>query len=148
MRWQHHPLCMWFRPNLASPGAVTWEDNIIVFICGLDRTLLHREQLHEKSTLSSLYVIYTKPPSNGSSYVRSQNHRPCMCFILTLASPGAVTWEDIIIIFACGLDQSSLHQELLHEKSNSSSVYVVYTNPRFTGSYYMRSQHHCLLYVV
>ena len=148
MRWQHHHLCMWFTPNLASPGVVTWEDIIIVFICGLNRTLLHREQLHEKSTLSSLYVVYTKPPSNGNCYMRSQNHRLCMWFILTLASPGAATWEVNIIVFVCGLDEHSLHRELLHEKSKSSSLYVVDANPRFTGTYYMRSQHHCLLYVV
>jgi hypothetical protein len=48
---------MWFKPNLASPGAVTSDDNIIVFVCGLDQTSLHREQLLEKKTSSSLYVI-------------------------------------------------------------------------------------------
>ena len=121
MRRQHHHLCMWFRPNSVWLAAATRDDNIILFVCGLDRTLHHREQLHEKATLSSLYVVYTKPPSNGSCYMRSQNYRPCMWFILTLASPGAVTWEDNIIIFPCGLDQPSLHQELLHEKSTSSS---------------------------
>jgi hypothetical protein len=133
---------MWFRPNLASPGAALWEENIIVFVCGLDQTSIHRELLHEKSTSSSLYVGKTKPRFIGSCYSRRQHHR------------------------LCGLDQTSLHREQLHEKKTPSSLNVVLTKPaslgaatwgeniivsvcgldqtNLTGSSYMRRKHHRL----
>ena len=157
MRSQNHRLCIWFILTLASPGAVTWEVNIIVFVCGLDKPSLHRELLHEKSKSSSLYVVYTNPRFTGSYYMRSQHHcltgscymrnqrnRLCMSYYPNLTSLGTVTWEDNIIIFACDLDHTSLHRELLYEKTPSSSLHMVYTKPPVTGNCYMRRQHHRL----
>ena len=121
MRWQHHPLCVWFRPNLASPGAATWEVNIIVFVCGLHQTSLQRKLLHEKSKLSSLHVVYTNPCFTWSCYMRRQHHHLCMWLRPTLASPGTITWEVKFIVCVCGLCWPSLHREILHGKSTSSS---------------------------
>ena len=120
MRSQHHSICMWFRPNLASPGAVPLEVNSIVFACGLDQTSLHRELLHQTSTISSLYVVQAKLRFTESSYVRRKHHRLCMWSRPNLTSSGAVTSDVNIIVF------------------------VIQTKPRFTGSSYMRRKHHRL----
>ena len=120
MRRKHHFLCMWFRLNLASPGVVTSDVKSIVFVCGLDQTSLHRGQLYEKKTSSSLYVVQTKPQFTGNCYMRSQHHRLCMWVRPNLASSGAVTADVNIIVF------------------------VAQTKPRFTGSSYMRRKHHRL----
>jgi hypothetical protein len=60
----------------------------------------------------------------GSSYMRRKHHRLCMLFRPNLASPGAATCDESIIVFACGLDQT--------------------TQPHFTGSSFMRRKHHRL----
>jgi hypothetical protein len=46
---------MWFKSNLASPGAAISEENIIVFACGLDQTKVWSKP-HAKTMLFSSHV--------------------------------------------------------------------------------------------
>jgi hypothetical protein len=148
MRRQHHRLYMWFIPNLASPWAATWEVNIIVFVCHLHQTSLQRELLHEKSKSSSLYMVYSNPRFTGSYYMRRQNHRLCMWFILTLALPGAITWEVNIIVF-CMWFRPSLSSLGAATWEENIIVFVCgIDQTRLTGSCYMSNQHNrlCMSY--
>ena len=147
MRSQHHNLCMWFRPNLASPGAVTSDVNNIVFLCGLDQKLCftgssymrrkhHRLCMWFRPNHTSpaaatsnvniiVFVIETKHPITGISYIRPKHHRLCMWFRPNQPHCEQLHEEKNIIVFVCGLDQTSLHRELLHQTSTISSLHVV-----------------------
>jgi hypothetical protein len=64
---------MWFKPNLASPGAVTSDDNIIVFVCGLDQTSLHRgSKPHTKMMMLSFHVAVLGEAMICLNYIQRQ----------------------------------------------------------------------------